>query len=82
MSLDGRIDIDRNLGILETGYETVGPGIESRMECDFPYPSRPSLGPTQPPVRCVPRLFPGGEAPEALNTPPQYSARVKERVEI
>jgi len=26
MLLDGWIDIDRNLGILETGYGMVGPG--------------------------------------------------------
>ena len=65
MSLDGRLDIDRNFRILETGYGMVGPGIESRRECDFPYPSTPSLGRTQPPVRCVLCLFPGDEVPGA-----------------
>ena len=50
--LQGR---DSSVGIA-THYGLDGPGIESRWgggESDFPHPSRPALGPTQPPVQWV-----------------------------
>jgi hypothetical protein len=35
---------------MATGYGLDGPGIESLWRRDFPYLSRPAMGPTQPPV--------------------------------
>jgi hypothetical protein len=44
---------------IATRYGLDGPGIESRWGRDFPHPSRPALGPTQPPIQWVPGLFRG-----------------------
>ena len=47
------------------------------------YPSRPVLGPTQPPVQWIPILFPWGKATGAWRWPLTPSrAEVKERIEI
>ena len=52
---------DSSVGIA-TRYGLDGPGIESRWRRDFPHPSRPALGSTQPSIQWVPGLFPGGKA--------------------
>jgi hypothetical protein len=40
---------DSSVGIA-TRFELDGQGIESRWRRDIPQPSRPALGPTQPPT--------------------------------
>jgi hypothetical protein len=39
---------------IATRYGLDGPGIESRRGPDLTHPSRPALGPTQPPIQGVP----------------------------
>jgi hypothetical protein len=49
----------------------------------FSAPTRPALGPTQPPIKWVPSLFPRGKSSEAWCwSPTPSSAEVKERVEL
>jgi hypothetical protein len=44
---------------IATGCGMDGPGIESLWGRDFPYLSRPALGPTQPPLQWAPFLYRG-----------------------
>ena len=59
-----RIPIIRGSSVgIATRYGLDGPGIESRWGRDFPHPSRPALGPTQPPIQWIQFLLPGVERP-------------------
>ena len=61
---------------IATRYGLDGPGIESRWGTRF---SAPALGPTQPPIQCVPGLFPGVKRPGrgADHPPPHLAPRLK-----
>jgi len=50
-----------SIGVV-TCYGLDGSGIEFRWGRDFPLSSRPSLGPTQPPIPWEPGLSRGGKA--------------------
>jgi len=65
---------DGSVGIA-TRYRLDGPGVESRWGRVFPHPSRPALGPTQPPTQWVPGLSQGKAAGA-------WRDEVKERVEL
>jgi len=45
-------------------------GLEFLLGREFPYPSRPVLEPTQPPVQCIPCLISRGKAAESWCFPP------------
>jgi hypothetical protein len=49
---------DSSVGIA-TRYGQDGPVIKSRCRRDFPHPSRPALGPTQPLIQWIPVLSRG-----------------------
>jgi len=44
-----------------TPYGLYGPGTESRWVRDFPHPSKPSIEPTQSPIRWETDLSPRGK---------------------
>jgi len=73
---------DRSVGIA-TSYGLDGWGIETRWGRDIPYPSTPTLGPTQTPIQWMQGLFPRGKTARAWRWPPIPSnAEVKEREQI
>jgi len=57
---------------MATRYGLDGSGIESRLGRDFPHPSKPTSGPTQPPVQWVTCLFSGSKAVVAWRWPPTH----------
>ena len=69
---------DSSVGIA-TDYGLDGPGIEFRWGRDFLHLSRPTLGPTQPPVQWVPGLSRGKERPgrDADPSPPSSAVVMK-----
>jgi len=73
---------DSSDGIV-TRYGLDGSGIEYRWGRDFPHPSRPVLGPTQPTVQWVRGSFPGVKRPgRGVDHPPPSSTETEERVEL
>ena len=71
---------DSSVGIA-TRYRLDSPGIEFRWGRDFPHPSRPALGPTQPPVQWVPGLSRGVKRQgRGADYPPPSKHRGHERV--
>ena len=63
---------------IATRYELDGQGIESRWARDFPHPSRPTLGPTQPPIQLITGLSRGlSSRGVALTTHPHLAPRLK-----
>ena len=68
---------------IAASYGLDGPGIETRWGPDFSHLSRPTLGPTQPPVQRVLGLSRGKERPGRYIDPSLPSSAVgHERVEL
>jgi hypothetical protein len=72
----------RSVGIA-SGYGLDGPEIESPWWWNFPHPSTPALGPTQPSEQRIRGLSRGVKRPgRGVNHPPTSSAEVIEREEL
>ena len=59
-------------------YGLSGPGIKSRCGLDFLHSSRMALGPTQPLIQCVPRLYRGKATGGGVDHPPNLAMSSKE----
>ena len=69
--------------VIATRYRLDCLGIESRWGRYFPHPSRPTLGPTQPPIQWVPGLFRGvRQLGHGVDHPHPSSTKVEGRVEL
>ena len=75
--IDVCVGRDSVVGI-ETRYRLDGPEAESLWERDFPHPSRPAMGITQPPIQWT-SVLSGGKAVEAWRCPPNPTYRRSER---
>jgi hypothetical protein len=63
---------------IATRYGLDGPGFESRWRRVFPHLSRPALGSTQPPIKCVPGQSRGVKRQgRGVDHPPQLAPRLK-----
>jgi hypothetical protein len=62
LGLTTLLSVIANIAVIATRYGFDGPGIESRWGRDFPHPSRPAPGTTQPPVQREPRRSRGKAA--------------------
>jgi hypothetical protein len=68
---------------LATCHGLDGLGIEYRWGQGVMHPTRPVLGPTQPPVQWASDHFPGDKRPgSGFGHSPSSSAEVKERVQL
>jgi hypothetical protein len=68
---------DSAVGIM-TLYGLDSLGIESQWGRDFPHPSRPALGPTQPPKQWVPGLSQGQSGRgRGIDHPPHLAPRLR-----
>jgi hypothetical protein len=73
---------DSSFGIA-TRYGVDVPDIECRWGLDFPHPSRPALGPTQPLIQWVKGLVQLVKRPgSGVDHPPPSTVEIKERVEL
>ena len=74
---------DSSVGIA-TRYGLDGLGIECRWRRNFPHPSIPALGLSQPPIQWVPGLSPVVKRRALRVAPPPTpsSSEIKERVEL
>jgi len=68
---------------IATSYRLDGLRIESRRRRDFPHPSRPDLGLTQPLLQWVLGLSWGVKRPgHGVDHPTPTNAKIQERVEL
>jgi hypothetical protein len=77
-----RVNNGRKRAVGSKSLRAGRPGIESQWGGggDFPHPSRPALGHTQPPIQWIPGYFPGVKGPGRGADQRSSTAEVKETV--